>query len=422
LTAKLGAGCRSGSKLVLVSAPVGYGKTTLVAEWAAGSVPPVGWFTLDVGDNDPLSFLSYLVAALRSPSSTSGHVRQPFPARDVEGSGERVLDAAINEVTEMAQDRILVLDDYHQVRNERVTQLLAYLIDHQPRNLHLVLVTRVDPALRLGRLRARGELLEVRAHDLRFTEDEAAEFLTRAMGLHLDPCSIHKLTQRTEGWIGGLQLAALSLQGRDDVEAFIEAFSGSHRYVVDYLVDEVLSKQPPDVREFLVQTSVLERLCAPLCNAVVRIPSAAGERRFADSRAMLTYLENANLFLVPLDDRREWYRYHHLFASSLRTQLEDAERAELHRRAAEWFAENDLPTLAVHHGLKPLTLQVEGLSVLEVEILRLLAQGLSNQEIGQALFLSTGTVKWYLNQLYGKLEVNNRTQAATRARELGLLS
>jgi LuxR family maltose regulon positive regulatory protein len=349
LYAGLWTGDAFGRKLTLIAAPAGFGKTTLILDFGFWILDPVHpkskiknlkstWLSLDEADNDPARFVRYLITALQRAIPTLDPSDLALLGT---GALEERLAVIINAVAATPAPVLLVLDDYHALHDPAIEPLMTFLLDHQPPNLHLVIASRVDPALPLTRLRARGHLLEVRAQDLRFTEAEAAAFLTQTMGLNLQPEWIAALEQRTEGWIAGLQLAALSLQGRDDPADFIQAFSGSHRYVIDYLVDEVLRHQPPDIRDFLVQTAILERLCGSLCDAVLDA---------ANGQTVLEHLERANLFLIPLDDRRQWYRYHHLFADSLRATLDDAQQAALHRRAAEWFAAHNLPVDAVQHA------------------------------------------------------------------------
>ena len=260
-------------------------------------------------------------------------------------STELILTTLLNEINTIPDSFILVLDDYHVIDSKPVDQALAFLVEHQPPRMHLVIATREDPPLPLARLRARGQLTELRAADLRFTPAEAAEFLNRMMGLNLRDADIDAIETRTEGWIAGLQLAALSMQGRSDTTGFIQAFTGSHRFILDYLVEEVLRHQPEQIRSFLLQTALLDRFCARLCNAVT-------ERE--DGKDMLDVLERSNLFLIPLDDQRQWYRYHHLFAEVLQTYLREEQPDQvstLHRRASIWFEQNDLPADAIHHAL-----------------------------------------------------------------------
>ena len=332
-------------KLTLISAPAGFGKTALLSEWIAGCRRPAAWLSLDEGDNDPTRFLSYLVAALQTIAPNIGEgvlgaLRSPQPPPT-----ESILTVLLNEITAVGDDFVLVLDDYHVVDSGAVDDALAFVLEHLPPRMHLVIASREDPSLPLARLRARGQLGELRATDLRFTPSEAAEFLEGVMGLSLSGEDIAALEDRTEGWIAGLQLAALSIRGREDVAGFVRAFAGDNRYILDYLVEEVLQRQPERVRSFLLQTSILERLSGPLCDAVT------GQE---GSNALLEALERGNLFVVPLDDRRHWFRYHHLFADVLRARLmeEQPDRAPtLHRRAGEWYERNGLPADAIRHAL-----------------------------------------------------------------------
>ncbi len=341
-----------GRKLTLISAPAGFGKTTLVSEWVAGCGLPVTWLSLDEGDNDPTRFLTYFITALQAIASEIGAgvlaaLQSPQPP-----SIESILTTLLNDISAIPVSFILVLDDYHMLESAAVDQALAFLVEHQPAQMHLVIATREDPPLPLARLRARGQLTEVRDADLRFTPAEAAEFLNRVMGLHLSPDDITALETRTEGWVAGLQLAALSMQGRNNVSDFIQSFTGSHYFVLDYLVEEVLEKQPDRILTFLLRTSILDRLCGPLCDAVLgSSPVPALE---ITGQKALEYLARANLFTVPLDDERHWYRYHHLFGNLLRQRLRERctaeEIAELHMRASEWFENNGLMLEAFQHA------------------------------------------------------------------------
>ena len=337
-----------GRKLTLISAPAGFGKTTLLSEWRMlhlGEEYPLAWISLDEGDNDPARFLAYLVAALRTIEADVGESALVSLRSPQLPPIESVLTALINEVATIPRDFALVLDDYHLIANEAVHGSISFLLDHLPPQAHLVIASRTDPPLPVARLRARGELTEISAADLRFTPDEAAAFLEEVMGLHLSASEVEALEERTEGWIAGLQLAALSMHGREDISGFIAALRGTNRYVLDYLAQEVLHHQPDDVRSFLLQTSVLGRLSGPLCDAVV---ASTG------SQAMLERLERANLFLVPLDYERRWYRYHHLFAEFLRSRLQHAHPElvpELHRRAGAWYAGHGMAAEAIDHLL-----------------------------------------------------------------------
>ncbi len=345
LNERLNEGLLASRKLILISAPAGFGKTTLVSEWVADCGQLVAWLSLDEGDNDPARFLTYLVAALQTIAPKIGAgvlaaLQSPQPP-----PSEAILTTLLNEITTLPDHYILVLDDYHVIDSKPVDDDLTFLIEHLPPQIHLVIATREDPPMPLARLRARCQLTELRAADLRFTPTEAAEFLNRMMNLDLSPENISALETRTEGWIAGLQLAALSMQGRSDTSGFIQAFTGSHRFVLDYLVEEVLQRQSEQIRSFLLQTAILDRFCAPLCNAVT-------ERE--DGKEILDTLERSNLFLIPLDDQRQWYRYHHLFAEVLQTHLMEAQPEQisnLHQRASAWYEQNGSQPDAIHHAL-----------------------------------------------------------------------
>src|ERR687893_748274 len=331
-------------KLTLISAPAGFGKTTLLGEWLAGCGRPAAWLSLDEGDNDPSRFLAYLVAALRTVATDIGEgvlgAQSPQPPPT-----ETILTALLNEINAIPDDFVVVLDDYHLIDARPIDDALAFLLEHLPPRMHLVVATREDPHLPLSRLRVRGQMSELRAAYLRFTPSEAAEFLVGVMGLSLSAEDIAALEDRTEGWIAGLQLAALSMQGREDVSRFIRAFAGDNRYIVDYLVEEVLQRQPERIRSFLLQTSILERLSGPLCEVVTEKD---------DGRGMLEALERGNFFVVPLDDKRHWFRYHHLFAEVLSANLMQ-ERPDqipaLHRRASEWHEQHGSAAAAIRHAL-----------------------------------------------------------------------
>jgi LuxR family maltose regulon positive regulatory protein len=344
---------QASNRLTLVSAPAGFGKTTLLGDWLArldARSTRTAWLSLDDGDNDLARLLTHLAAALRG----AGIEVDTDPLQLPQGTPPSVaLTAIINDVARAAADMpgthwVLVLDDFHVITGADVHEGVSFLLDHAPPQLHLLMATRADPPLPLPRLRSHGELTEVRAADLRFTPAEAREFLNAAMGLDLSPADVDALEERTEGWIAGLQLAALSLRGipeRDDVAEFIVAFTGSNRFVIDYLADEVLARQPVEVRTFLLSTAILDRLSGSLCDAVT-----GGD----ESGRTLEDLDRGNLFLVPLDDQRAWYRYHHLFADVLRARLlaEHPDQVpDLHRRASAWYADRQLSVDAVRHAL-----------------------------------------------------------------------
>ena len=333
------------ARLTLLSAPAGFGKTTLLTEWlAAADGRSTAWLSLDPRDNDPVIFWTYLLSALQTTAPGVGADALALLG-EPHASIDDVLATLVNDLDAVPHDAVLVLDDYHVITAREVHDRMAFLLEHLPPQIHLVIATRADPVLPLARLRARGELIEVRADDLRFTAEEAAAYLNEAMGLALTAEQVAALEARTEGWIAALQLAALSLQGRNDVADFIAGFAGDDRYIVDYLAEEVLQRQPEHVRRFLLQTSVLRRLSGSLCDAVT------GQE---GGKATLQALDRENLFLVPLDDRRRWYRYHHLFADVLQAHLLDEQPdgiADLHRRASAWYERNGERSEAIDHAL-----------------------------------------------------------------------
>ena len=358
LTALLTAGaCRAAT---LVSAPAGWGKTTLLSAWHAelcGSGYPFAWVSLDADDNDPVRFWNYILVALNTihegvSDAALSMLRslQPPPM-------ELILTSLLNALTTLSTDAVLVLDDYHVIEAQPIHHALTFLIEHLPPRLNLVIATRFDPPMPLARLRVRGVLTEIRAIDLRFTPEEAAAFLTETMGLPLTAEQVSALEEHTEGWIVGLQLAALSARGRptEHLEQFIKAFTGSNRYVVEYLAEEVLWRQTDETQTFLLRTAVLDRMCAPLCDAV--LTREQGEARYDQTLGAhihLEHLERANLFLIPLDDEQNWYRYHHLFAGVLRSRLQQTQPKlvpELHRRASVWYEQHEMLSDAVQHAL-----------------------------------------------------------------------
>ncbi|MCC6958110.1 MAG: hypothetical protein IT316_15015, partial [Anaerolineales bacterium] len=345
LVERLNEGLARRCKLSLISAPAGFGKTTLVSEWIAGCERPAAWLSLDEGDSDPARFLTYLIAALQTIAPDIGTgaltaLQSPQPP-----STEAILTVLLNDIAALSEGFILVLDDYHLIDSEPIDRALTFLLDHQPAQVHMVIATREDPSLPLPRYRGRGQLTELRAADLRFTPTEAANFLNQVMGLNLSAEDIAALETRTEGWIAGLQLAAISMQGLTDTAGFIQSFTGSHRFILDYLLEEVMERQPVEVQTFLLHTSILDRLCGPLCDAVAGLSSASGQETLA-------YLERSNLFIIPLDNERHWYRYHHLFAELLRQRLGKPEEfAEFHLRASRWHEENGDLGVAFHYAI-----------------------------------------------------------------------
>jgi LuxR family transcriptional regulator, maltose regulon positive regulatory protein len=343
-------------KLTLISAPAGFGKTTLVSEWVTSPerFPPehissnrVAWLSLDEADNDPARFVSYLITALQMIMPGIGEGLLVALQSSQQSQLEPFLTTLINEISLFPEHFVLVLDDYHTIDSQTVDKSVDFLIEHQPPQMHLVITTREDPQLPLARYRARGQLTELRAADLRFTQDEASEFLNRVTGLSLSVENIAALETRTEGWIAGLQLAAISMQGHKDAAEFIQSFTGSHRFVMDYLLEEVLHQQSENIQTFLLCTSVLDRMCGPLCDAILSDPSVSGQ-------TALEFLERTNLFTVPLDNERHWYRYHHLFSDLLRKRMEHKfsaeEIANLHICASEWYENNGQILEAFKHA------------------------------------------------------------------------
>ena len=338
-------------KLTLIAAPAGFGKTTLTSEWVANCQQPVAWLSLDEGDNDLNHFLVYFVTALQTIQPNMGKAILEILQGPPPVPTESVLAPLLNEIANIPENFTLVLDDYHLINEASIDEVLTFLLDHLPPQMHLVIVTREEPDLPLARLRVRDQLTEFRVADLRFTATETADFLNHSMGFSLSPADIEALEKRTEGWIAGLQLAALALRGslqqQKDAHLFIQSFTGSHRFVFDYLVEEILQQQPEAVQTFLLNTSILERMCAPLCKAIL------GELQ-ENGQTTLEYLERANLLIVPLDDARQWYRYHPLFAEVLQTRLHKEQPnkvADLHRQAYQWYEQNHLRAEAIRHAL-----------------------------------------------------------------------
>jgi len=332
-------------KLVLISAPAGFGKTTLLSEWIQKNEMPVSWFSIDKSDNDPLHFFNYITAGLRTIKADIGKSTQDLLKSTQLIPIQSILINLINDAMSIPIDFALVIDDYHLIDTKQVHEMIAFLLDHMPQHMHLVITTRSDPPLALPRFRSQNQLTEIRAADLIFTTDETALFFNEKLNLGLSPEDITLLESRTEGWIAGLQLAALSMQGLEDKTSFIKTFKGVDRYIGDYLVEEVLSRQPEKVQNFLLQTSILDRLSGPLCDAVTQKKS---------SQEMLICLEKANLFIFPVDNERKWFRYHHLFSDLLRQRLRQRQPdlfPELHHRAHEWFLHNGLKYEAIDHLL-----------------------------------------------------------------------
>ena len=346
LVEKLLSGMESPGNFALLSGPAGFGKTTLLGEFVTYYGQPAAWISLDEGDNDFSHFWTYLIRACQSVLDDVGDAALELMGSSQSFSDETVPTILINDLVNYDKPLVLVLDDYHEIQNQTIHDSLLFLIDHLPDNLYIIISTRIDPPWPLGRYRVRNRLIEIRAQDLRFDNEEATGFLNRTMGLDLSVDDVAALEERTEGWIAGLQLAALSMHDRKDISAFVKAFTGSHVYVAEYLVEEVLQRQPEDIQTFLLQTSLLKQMNAELCEAVTG---------FQSSQTILQSLYRENIFLIPLDNEGKWFRYHHLFAdllnARLRQDLPAEEIAALHLRAADWFEQKRHISEAIDHAL-----------------------------------------------------------------------
>ncbi len=339
--------------LTLITASPGSGKTTLLSDWIEEINPAVAWLSLDRGENDPGRFLAYVISSLQTIAEGLGDALLAMLLSPQPPDTESVLPPLLNEISLIDSDFVMVLDDYHVIDSTDVATIVAFLLENMPQQMHLIIATREDPDLPVARLRAGGQLTEIRVADLQFTIDEASEFLNSKAGLDISAADVARLEKRTEGWITGLQLAAISMQGLGDVSSFIDSFSGSHRFILDYLMEEVLGRQSEEIMAFLLQTSILNRLCGSLCDAVTRDDTASGQK-------ILNRLEQSNLFLIPLDNERRWFRYHHLFADLLRQKLKTGAQSSrqgklpkthsLHLRASEWFEQNGLEIEALEYA------------------------------------------------------------------------
>jgi LuxR family transcriptional regulator, maltose regulon positive regulatory protein len=333
-------------KLILVSAPAGFGKTTLLSDWINQNKIPTAWFSLDNGDNEPVEFLSYIISGIQSIHKEFGQSALKLLNSPNRPSAESIASLLINEILNINQNFLLVLDDFHLINSSEVLKLVAYLIEHIPGNIHIVILTRSDPALSVSRLRSQHQLVELRSSDLSFSANDISVLFNKKLKLGLSIDDVYSLETKTEGWIAGLQLTAISMQGREDISGFIQDLKGDNRYIMDYLMEEVLKIQTDDINDFLLQTSLLEQMSAPLCNAVLnRI----------DSQLILETLEKNNMFVIPLDTERTWYKYHHLFADLLKQRLHLREKTainELHNKASEWFNNNSMPILAIEHAIE----------------------------------------------------------------------
>jgi LuxR family maltose regulon positive regulatory protein len=332
-------------KLILISAPAGFGKTTVVSDWINQNKIPTAWFSLDKGDNDPAEFLNYIIFGIQNIHKEFGQSAVKLLNSPNKPSVESIASLLINEILSINLNFLLVLDDFHLINSSEVLKLVTYFLEHIPGNIHIVILTRSDPALSVSRLRSQNQLVELRSSDLSFSVNDISVLFNKKLKLGLSVDDVYSLETKTEGWIAGLQLAALSMQGREDISEFIQDFKGDNRYIMDYLIEEVLKIQSDETKEFLLQTSILEQLSAPLCNAVLNRN---------DSQLILETLEKNNMFLIPLDNERNWYRYHHLFAELLRQRLHLREKVaidELHIKACEWFEKVNRNELALEHTL-----------------------------------------------------------------------
>jgi LuxR family maltose regulon positive regulatory protein len=335
-----------GRKLILVSAPAGFGKTTIVSDWIDQKRIPAAWISLDNGDNDPVVFLSYIISAVGSLHSPFGEGALRLLNSPNSPSSESVASLLINEIISIDKNFLLVLDDFHLIKSSEVLRLVTYLLEHISGNIHIIILTRSDPALSVSRLRSQNQLVEIRSSDLGFSADEIGVLFNKKLRMGLSDEDVSSLKEKTEGWIAGLQLVAISMRGREDLSEFIRELKGDNRYIMDYLMEEVLKIQPDDIKEFLIKTSVLEQMCAPLCDSLLARD---------DSHIVLDILEKNNMFIIPLDEQRTWYRYHHLFAGLLKQRFLQSDRGEIediHNKASAWYDANSLPELAIDHALE----------------------------------------------------------------------
>jgi LuxR family maltose regulon positive regulatory protein len=333
-------------KLILVSAPAGFGKTTVVSDWIDQNKIPATWFSIDNGDNDPTDFLSYIISGIQSIHKEFGLSALKLLNSPNKPSVESIASLLINELLNINQNFLLVFDDFHLIKSNEVLTLVTYLLEHIPGNIHIVILTRSDPALSVSRLRSQHQLVELRSSDLSFSANDISILFNKKLRLGLSIDDVYALETKTEGWIAGLQLTAISMQGREDISEFIQDLKGDNRYIMDYLMEEVLKIQTDDINDFLLQTSLLEQMSAPLCNAVLNRN---------DSQQILETLEKNNMFVIPLDTERNWYRYHHLFAELLKQRLHLRGKAaiiELQNKTIEWFKDNSMPLLAIEHAIE----------------------------------------------------------------------
>ena len=333
-------------KLIVISAPAGFGKTTLLSDWIHQHKISTAWFSLDNGDNDPVDFLSYIISGIQSIHKEFGESALKLLNSPNRPSSESIVSLLINEILKINQNFLLVLDDFHLIESSDILKIVTYLLEHIPGNIHIAILTRSDPALSVSRLRSQHQLVELRSSDLSFSANDISILFNKKLKIGLSIDDVYSLESKTEGWIAGLQLTALSMHGRDDISGFIQDLKGDNRYIMDYLMEEVLKIQSEDIREFLIQTSVLEQMSAPLCNKVLNRN---------DSRLILETLDRNNMFIVPLDDERHWYRYHHLFADLLKQRFQQKDQMliiDIHNKACDWFEQNNMVNLAIEHALE----------------------------------------------------------------------
>ena len=333
-------------KLVLISAPAGYGKTTLVSQWIEKNNHTCTWYSIDKSDNELTQFLGYLIAGVQTIKKDFGQSAINILNSPNQVHFESVVSLLINNLLKFQDDIFIILDDFHLISHKEIFDAVNFLLAHMPPNIHLIILTRSDPPLSTSRLRSQNELLEIRISDLSFSVNEIATFFNKKLKLGLNESDIYSLKSKTEGWIAGLQLAALSMQELSDKTGFIEALAGSNRYIMDYLIEEVLRKQSDELQEFLLKTSLLQQISAPLCNSILNRN---------DSQLILEQLERDNMFVIPLDEERKWYRYHHLFADLLKQRLihkDETEAKNLHKKASFWFEEKGFYDIAIEHALK----------------------------------------------------------------------
>ena len=332
-------------KLILASAPAGFGKTTIISDWINQNKIPTAWLSLDNGDNDPVEFLNYVISGIQNIHSEFGQSALTLLNSPNRPSYQSITSLLINEILNINHNFLLVLDDFHLINNNEILKLVTYLLEHIPGNIHIVILTRSDPAFSVSRLRSQHQMVELRSSDLSFTANDISELFNRKLKFGLSPEDVNTLETKTEGWVAGLQLTALSMKGREDISGFIQNLKGDNRYIMDYLIEEVLRIQTDDIHDFLLQTSILEQMSAPLCNAVLNRN---------DSLLILETLEKNNMFVIPLDEERTWYRYHHLFAKLLNQRLQQKDKTiinDLHNKAGEWFHNNSMPLFAIEHSI-----------------------------------------------------------------------